>query len=173
MLPLKLGQAFLLQLGSTTTCTMAPNAFLLVFATVVDSWLPRWLDPPKIEPRCKPHRVRQECLLRVFHSGEGGQALEGVESYLPAYQRRVEPHLCRCVECAHPGFHCSSFAACDAKALVDLGAYAHMSGWWLLVRLGRGCMKKRVPPAMLPNLLWLHPEGVYILLRRRLRNKEY
>ena len=41
-------------------------------------------------------------------------------------------------------FHCSSFAACDAEALVDLGAYARMSAWRLFVLLGRGCLRGRV-----------------------------
>ena len=40
-------------------------------------------------------------------------------------------------------FHCSSFAACDAEALVDLGAYARMSAWRLFVLLGRGCLRGR------------------------------
>ena len=47
-------------------------------------------------------------------------------------------HFCRCADCPNHGFHCGSFAACDAEALVNLGAYAQLS--WLAH--SKGCIRR-------------------------------
>ena len=48
-------------------------------------------------------------------------------------EREDQVHLCRGIDCqGGPGLHCASYAAVDAEALVDLGAYDRVSAWRFL-----------------------------------------
>ena len=56
-----------------------------------------------------------------------------------AIERAPQVHLCRSEECLQESaFHCKAYAAIDADAVIDLGAYRRLNSWRMLVLCCRG-----------------------------------
>ena len=71
-------------------------------------------------------------------------------------EREDQLHLCRGTECqGGAGLHCGSYAAVDAEALVDLGAYDRVSAWRLGVLVWRSLYAT-----------WAAVTGLWTALRR-------
>ena len=51
-----------------------------------------------------------------------------------AIERTQQIHLCRSEDCLQKGeFHCKAYAAIDADAVIDLGAYGRLNSWRMMV----------------------------------------
>ena len=73
-------------------------------------------------------------------------------------EREDQLHLCRGADCqGGPGFHCCSYAAVDAEALVDLGAYDRVSAWRLGVLVWRSLYALWAAASSLWSALRRHP----------------